>query len=156
MTLSKNIGEFTMTNGGRPGGGRGRRRRLLDGLCPGVLFLLIQLYRWTVSPALTFLFGANSGCRFTPTCSEYAMEAVQRHGASAGSVLAVKRICRCHPFGGCGEDLVPERGSEDSRHDSKVVEALHELSLSPRPSPPGGRVQGLDARAKLEGKGFHG
>jgi uncharacterized protein len=75
---------------------------------PLILSLLIQLYRWTLSPALVFLFGANSGCRFTPTCSEYAREAIQSHGAMKGSVLAVKRICRCHPFGPCGHDPVPE------------------------------------------------
>ena len=54
-----------------------------------------------------FLFGADTGCRFTPTCSQYAMEAIQEYGAMTGSKLALKRICRCHPFGGCGHDPVP-------------------------------------------------
>src|ERR1700733_15329460 len=74
-----------------------------------VLSFLIQIYRHTLSPAQTFLFGAQTGCRFTPTCSQYALEAIEQHGAAAGSLLAVKRICRCHPLGGCGHDPVPAR-----------------------------------------------
>jgi len=46
-------------------------------------------------------------CRFVPTCSEYAMEAVERHGAWWGSVLAIGRLLRCHPFARAGVDLVP-------------------------------------------------
>jgi uncharacterized protein len=73
-----------------------------------ILLFLIQLYRWTLSPAQVFLFGGGSGCRFTPTCSQYASEAIRHHGAFAGGVLALKRICRCHPLGGCGHDPVPK------------------------------------------------
>lgn len=62
---------------------------------------LIQAYRWFVSPML----GVN--CRFAPSCSEYALEAVTRHGALRGSALAAWRLCRCHPFGGSGFDPVP-------------------------------------------------
>jgi uncharacterized protein len=72
-----------------------------------VLTLAIRAYQLTISPALTFLFGPACGCRFTPTCSQYAMDAVRAHGALAGSWLAVKRICRCHPWGGCGHDPAP-------------------------------------------------
>jgi hypothetical protein len=78
----------------------------------GVLLFFIQLYRWTFSPAQLFLFGAGSGCRFTPTCSQYAADAVRHHGALAGSALAFKRICRCHPLGGCGHDPIPENRKE--------------------------------------------
>lgn len=46
-------------------------------------------------------------CRYAPTCSQYAIEALQKHGAARGSVLALRRICRCHPFGGSGYDPVP-------------------------------------------------
>ncbi|WP_119419812.1 membrane protein insertion efficiency factor YidD [Desertibaculum subflavum] len=69
-----------------------------------VLFLrgLIQAYRWFVSPIL----GVN--CRFAPSCSEYALEAVTRHGALGGGALAARRLCRCHPWGGSGFDPVPE------------------------------------------------
>jgi putative membrane protein insertion efficiency factor len=62
----------------------------------------IHLYRWFLSP---FLGGQ---CRFYPSCSSYALEAIDRHGAGLGSALAVKRICRCHPWGGAGHDPVPE------------------------------------------------
>jgi putative membrane protein insertion efficiency factor len=74
-----------------------------------ILIFLVRAYRRLISPAQVFLFGANAGCRFTPTCSAYAMDAVKTHGAFAGSWLAVKRICRCHPWGGCGCDEVPKQ-----------------------------------------------
>lgn len=67
-----------------------------------LLKALIHLYRWLLSP---FLGGQ---CRFYPSCSTYALEAIDRHGACHGSALAVKRICRCHPWGGAGHDPVPE------------------------------------------------
>jgi hypothetical protein len=75
------------------------------------LILAVRLYRWTLSPAQVFVFGAGAGCRFEPSCSAYALDAVRRHGALAGSWLAVQRICRCHPWGGCGHDPVPEARS---------------------------------------------
>ena len=70
----------------------------------------IRMYRLVISPAKLFVFGSLSRCRFTPTCSAYALEAIRRHGACRGGTLAVKRICRCHPWGGCGEDPVPPLG----------------------------------------------
>ena len=77
-----------------------------------ILVLTVRLYRWTISPAQVFLFGPTGGCRFEPSCSAYALEAVRGHGALAGSWLAAKRICRCHPWGGCGHDPVPVGKSE--------------------------------------------
>jgi putative membrane protein insertion efficiency factor len=73
-----------------------------------ILIAAVRVYRWTLSPAQVFLFGPNAGCRFTPTCSQYALEAVEKHGAISGTVLAAKRICRCHPWGDCGHDPVPQ------------------------------------------------
>lgn len=62
---------------------------------------LIRLYQMTLSP---FLGGS---CRFLPTCSAYAIEAVQTHGAWRGLLLAVRRVSACHPFGRSGYDPVP-------------------------------------------------
>jgi hypothetical protein len=66
---------------------------------------LIRLYQLVLSP---FMGGA---CRFLPSCSAYAIDAVQQHGALTGVLLSVRRLARCHPFGGWGLDPVPERRS---------------------------------------------
>jgi uncharacterized protein len=66
-----------------------------------VILLLIRLYQLTLSSVM------GRGCRFLPTCSEYATEAIIKHGAGKGSILAAKRICKCHPWGGEGYDPVP-------------------------------------------------
>jgi putative membrane protein insertion efficiency factor len=68
---------------------------------------LINLYQNTFSRILSLLFG--SGCRYNPTCSEYARLAVARHGILAGTFLALKRVARCHPWAGSGYDPVPEK-----------------------------------------------
>jgi putative membrane protein insertion efficiency factor len=76
-----------------------------------MLLLLIRVYRLIFSPLLTVIFAPlGLGCRFTPTCSEYALEAVQKRGAWRGSLLAARRICRCHPWGGSGYDPVDKVG----------------------------------------------
>jgi putative membrane protein insertion efficiency factor len=74
-----------------------------------VLIFAIRLYRWTVSPLLVFLFGPTSGCRFTPSCSQYAVDAIRAQGVLAGSGLAIRRICRCHPWGDGGHDPAPKK-----------------------------------------------
>ncbi len=74
-----------------------------------ILISAIRLYRLTISPAQVFIFGAGAGCRFTPTCSVYALGAVREHGAVKGTLLATRRICRCHPWAECGHDPVPEK-----------------------------------------------
>jgi putative membrane protein insertion efficiency factor len=71
-----------------------------------LLRLLIRLYQWGISPMLSLFAGVGSKCRFEPTCSQYCLEAVETHGAR-GLLLAVRRILRCHPWGGCGYDPVP-------------------------------------------------
>ena len=76
-------------------------------LVNNILMALVRLYRWTLSPLKTVLFGPLGRCRFDPSCSAYALEALHRHGPWKGAGLSVKRICRCHPWGGCGFDPVP-------------------------------------------------
>lgn len=68
-----------------------------------LLTLLIRFYRAAVSP----LFGRH--CRYEPTCSAYALEAVIAHGALKGAVLALRRVTRCHPWAPGGVDPVPSR-----------------------------------------------
>jgi len=89
-----------------------------------ILIFAIRAYRWTISPAQVFLFGPTGGCRFTPTCSQYAMDAVREHGALAGGALAAKRICRCHPWGACGHDPVPESGKRKAES-GMVLGSIH-------------------------------
>jgi len=83
------------------------------GVPKSVLIIAIKLYRWTISPVQVFLFGPTGGCRFTPTCSQYALDAIQAHGALAGGALAARRICRCHPWDGGGHDPAPKSGSRN-------------------------------------------
>ncbi|MFV0415719.1 MAG: membrane protein insertion efficiency factor YidD [Chthoniobacterales bacterium] len=79
-----------------------------------LLLCLIRVYRFIFSPLLHCLAGPGCGCRFEPSCSAYAFEAVQSHGAGYGGFLALKRICRCHPWGGCGYDPVPTPDAKNS------------------------------------------
>ena len=72
-----------------------------------LMMLAVRLYRCTLSPLKTALLGPWSRCRFTPSCSEYALEALKVHGACRGSWLALRRLARCHPWGDCGWDPVP-------------------------------------------------
>lgn len=67
-----------------------------------LLSLPVRFYRLFISPWL------GSNCRYQPTCSTYAMEALEKHGALKGGWLAAKRIARCHPWGGSGIDNVPD------------------------------------------------
>lgn len=71
-----------------------------------LLIGLITLYRWLISP----LFPPR--CRFQPTCSEYALIAIQRFGAVKGTWLALRRLSRCHPWHAGGYDPVPEGEGE--------------------------------------------
>ena len=66
-----------------------------------LLLVFVGLYKRLISPLLPV------ACRFTPTCSAYAAEAIRRHGSARGLGLTVARLCRCRPYGGGGEDPVP-------------------------------------------------
>ena len=73
-----------------------------------ILTAALRGYRALISPVLTAVFTPlGFGCRFEPTCSRYAIAAIETHGALKGTVLAAWRVCRCHPFGGSGNDPVP-------------------------------------------------
>ena len=74
-----------------------------------VVRVLIRAYKLTLSPLLAILGGPASGCRFEPTCSIYFLQAVETHGLVRGSWLGLKRLGRCHPWGGSGFDPVPQK-----------------------------------------------
>lgn len=75
-------------------------RRPLD-LLTWLLVMMVRFYQRFISPL------TPPSCRFTPTCSQYAVEAIQKHGPVRGLWLALKRLLRCHPWGGSGYDPVP-------------------------------------------------
>ena len=75
-----------------------------------VLVTAIRGYQYAIRP----LIGSN--CRFYPSCSDYAREAIERHGAACGSWLAAKRIAKCHPYHAGGYDPVPEKSGGPASH----------------------------------------
>jgi putative membrane protein insertion efficiency factor len=74
-----------------------------------ILIAVVRGYQWAISPWL------GPRCRFDPTCSNYMITAIERHGAARGGWLGLKRILRCHPWGGTGYDPVPEASVRDRR-----------------------------------------
>lgn len=79
----------------------------MNALVSALIRFLIGVYRWTLRPLLKVVAGPNAGCRYDPTCSQYFLDAVELHGPWRGSWLGLRRILRCHPWGGCGYDPVP-------------------------------------------------
>jgi uncharacterized protein len=81
----------------------------------------VRAYQWFISPLLP------PNCRYEPTCSAYAVEALQRHGLLRGAVLTARRLLRCHPWGGCGYDPVPDTlqssGHEGCKHHHHIAVA---------------------------------
>jgi len=94
--------------------------------------LLVRAYQLILSPAKNVLLGPAGHCRFEPSCSQYAVEALKTHGALSGGWLATKRICRCHPWGAHGADPVPP------------VQSPKSIRL--RPAPARQEVQGLKTK----------
>ena len=70
---------------------------------------LVRLYQLILSPLITVLVGRV--CRFEPSCSRYAVACLETHGAARGSLLSVRRLCKCHPFHPGGHDPPPARNS---------------------------------------------
>jgi putative membrane protein insertion efficiency factor len=66
-----------------------------------IFILPIRIYQYMISPLIP------GACRFTPTCSEYSADAIKKHGVVKGLILGIKRIGKCHPWGGSGYDPVP-------------------------------------------------
>lgn len=88
-----------------------KARSVIASIPASLAVALIVFYRVVLSPVKTALFGPAGKCRFDPSCSAYALEAVKRHGLISGGWLAVKRLARCHPWGAWGPDPVPHRHS---------------------------------------------
>lgn len=83
---------------------RGMMRKLYDLFCrflSSIMIGLIKLYQWTLSPLI------GRSCRYTPTCSNYGLEAIRKYGPFKGGWLTLKRILSCNPWGGSGYDPVP-------------------------------------------------
>lgn len=75
--------------------------RLISSGVSAILIGLIKLYQVTLSPLI------GRACRYTPTCSNYGIEAIRKHGPLKGSLLTIKRVLSCNPWGGSGYDPVP-------------------------------------------------
>lgn len=86
-------------------------------MSPAALALsaLIFVYRGLISPVL------RGSCRYQPTCSAYALEAVRRFGAVRGGLMAARRLGRCHPWGGFGYDPVPDTEGETGRRRGRLA-----------------------------------
>jgi putative membrane protein insertion efficiency factor len=98
-----------MNDAGRQSVDLPRLAQAVASLPSWLLLGAIGLYRRTLSPVLPVVFGPGCGCRFHPTCSAYAAQAVRDHGAIAGTWLALRRLVKCHPLHPGGFDPVPAR-----------------------------------------------
>jgi len=93
--------------------------------------LSIRSYQLFLRPILHALGGPNSGCRFSPSCSHYFLEAVEKHGSLKGSYLGICRIFRCHPWGGCGYDPVPQPRQSASNQSAPAQSTSSHESFTP-------------------------
>jgi uncharacterized protein len=80
----------------------------------------IRAYQLLVAPLLL------GSCRFYPSCSEYARQTIAEHGPLSGGWLALKRICRCHPWGGSGVDPVPAAAGDETRQVKRCAAGRHD------------------------------
>lgn len=79
-----------------------------------IAIALVRTYQLLCSPLKGMLFGTPSCCRYTPTCSCYAIDAFRAHGLLRGLMFTIRRLLRCHPWGGSGYDPVPENPAASS------------------------------------------
>jgi len=78
-----------------------------------IFLVLIRFYQYVISPF------TSASCRYTPTCSQYAAEAIQVHGPFRGGWMAIRRISSCHPWGGSGYDPVPPAKGKEEKNEPK-------------------------------------
>jgi putative membrane protein insertion efficiency factor len=91
-----------------------------------VVLQLLRGYKWAISPMFP------PACRYVPTCSEYAMEAVERYGAVRGGMMALRRLVRCHPFAHGGYDPVV-KGSKNPRPSTSSGQAFSQMRETEHP-----------------------
>lgn len=106
-----------------------RALRFVASLPARGLLGLVWLYQRTISPMLPVFLGPSCGCRFAPTCSHYAAEALRTHGALRGSWLALRRLLKCTPLHPGGFDPVPPRAAPRCR----AVSAETRETIAPAP-----------------------
>ncbi|NMB50404.1 MAG: membrane protein insertion efficiency factor YidD [Bacteroidales bacterium] len=87
--------------------------KLIKNILVKILLIPVYFYRYAISPLIP------PSCRYTPTCSQYTIEALKKHGPFKGSYLSAKRILSCNPWGGSGYDPVPEPAPKAKKSDRK-------------------------------------
>jgi putative membrane protein insertion efficiency factor len=80
-----------------------------------LLILAVRFYQAALSPLKPLVGGTSACCRYSPSCSAYAIEALRRHGAARGGIMAARRILRCHPWGAFGHDPVPQHSTANRK-----------------------------------------
>lgn len=81
-----------------------------------IAIICVRFYQLLLSPMKYFFFGSSSSCRFHPSCSNYAIDALRRCGFFRGSLLAIKRLLRCHPWNPGGNDPIPSKETCTTHH----------------------------------------
>lgn len=118
------------------------------------VIIVLKFYRVFISPAKRILTLGHGVCRYHPTCSQYAIEAVTRFGVLDGLSLTISRLLRCHPWGGCGCDPVPTKSMiEDEKWMLRAIKEAKKGLGKTHPNPAVGAVIVLNGI--LIGAGYH-